>query len=491
MGAPVQDRQVDPLYPPQTAQTDTATQAQIDRAVNSANPQDGMDLLRTRPELAPQIADTALRNGNFSLAYAAQSTPNGNQVGGLSPYLTGTGFGLNASSNLPLGPTSQFPLGPTTAITPVSLGTNPTGPLQTIPMLEKYGGEHLPGNTAKGWSDPMWGGNVEVKYLTPQESAARKLTIGADGKLYDAAGKLFDTTKMSAHNAPGRVIFVMDQHGNMYTSLGHEARPTQFHHSSLLAGRDVAMAGEIQVKNGQLTYMTNQSGHYQPPNNLLTQAETHLKAQGLDFSKATVEPSPFRPSTEPRLAPRPAPMTAEGKPFVGPVVDPAAPKAPVVADPAAPKAPVVDPVAPKTTVPTIDPAVARASQIADVAGKVGRPLIVVGAAVDAYNLYNAENKVEEGSRIAGGWAGAWAGGTLGAKGGAIVGTFIGGPVGTVVGGIVGGVVGGVVGYVAGSEVGKAAYDLLKEPVGAVIDTGKQVVGDIADGAKKVWNSIFG
>ncbi|HJR74317.1 MAG TPA: hypothetical protein VJ806_11835 [Luteimonas sp.] len=480
MTEPVLERPVNPPVEQRTTtDPNSVPQADIDRAVTSFNPQDGLDLLRQHPELAPQIADSALRHGNFSLAHAAQTTPaNGqsnNPIGALPPYLTGTGFGLTAASAQPLGPLNP--------VAPVTLTSSASPPLRTIPMLSAYNTEHLPNNN-------VWGS--QVRYLTPEESAGRKLTIGADGKLYDAAGKLFDTTKASAHGGPpGRVIFVMDQHGNIYTSLGHEAHPGKFHHSSLLAGHDVAMAGELEVKNGQLKFMNNQSGHYQPPNNLLTQAQTQLKAQGLDFSQASVEPSRFAASTEPRMAPRAAPMTPEGKPFVGPVVDPAAPKAPVVADPAAPKAPVVDPVAPKTTVPTIDPAVTRASQIADVAGKVGRPLIVVGAAVDAYNLYNADNKVEEGSRIAGGWAGAWAGGTLGAKGGAVVGTFIGGPVGTVVGGIVGGVVGGVVGYIAGSEVGKAAYDALKEPVGAVIDTGKQVVSDIADGAKKAWNSIFG
>lgn len=274
----------------------------------------------------------------------------------------------------------------------------------------------------------------------------------------------------------------MDQHGGIYTSLGNEAHPSQFHHSSLLANRDVAMAGEIEVRNGQVQYMSNQSGHYQPPDAMLEQAKNFLKNQGVDFSQARVEPTGFPPSTQPRLAPQAAPITPEGRPLVAPaVVDPNAPRTvATVADPAAPRAPVVDPAAPRIPAAAVDPAVARAAQIADVAGRVGRPLVVVGAAVDAYNLYNAENKVEEGSRIAGGWAGAWAGGTVGAKGGAIVGTFIGGPVGTVVGGVIGGVVGGVAGYLAGSEVGQAAYNVLKEPVGA-----------IADGAKNVWNSIFG
>lgn len=463
---PVRERPVEPVD--QTPAADPA-QAEIDRAVSSANPNDGLDLLRTRPDLAPQIADAALRQGNFSLAHAAQNTaPANDPIGSLSPVLTGTGFGL----------TSAGQVGP---IAPVTLAAANTPPLSTIPMLSQYGGEHLPGNTV--WDPASWGTNGVVRYLTPEESAARRVTVGADGKLYDASGKLFDTSRTMPHNGtPGRAIFVMDQHGGIYPSLGTEAHPSQFHHSSLLASRDVAMAGEIEVRNGQLRYISNQSGHYQPPNAMLEQGNNFLKAQGVDFSQATVEPSRFPPSTKPRLAPQAAPITPEGRPVVTPpVVDPNAPRtaAPVV-DPAAPRVSGVDPAAPRVPVGAVDPAVARATQIADVAGKVGRPLVVVGAAVDAYNLYHAENKVEEGSRIAGGWAGAWAGGAMGAKGGAVVGTFIGGPVGTVVGGIVGGVVGGVAGYLAGTEVGQAAYNVLKEPVGAAID-----------GVKSAWNSLFG
>jgi hypothetical protein len=36
------------------------------------------------------------------------------------------------------------------------------------------------------------------------------------------------------------------------------------HHSSLLAGIKTACAGEIQARNGRLTWLSNKSGHYQP-----------------------------------------------------------------------------------------------------------------------------------------------------------------------------------------------------------------------------------
>lgn len=182
---PVRERLVEPVD--QNPTPDPA-QAEIDRAVASANPNDGLDLLRTRPDLAPQIADAALRQGNFSLAHAAQTTPAANDaVESLSPFLTGTGFGL----------TSTGQVGP---VAPVTLAAANTPPLSMIPMLGKYGGEHLPGNTV--WDPATWGTNGVVSYLTPDESAARRLTVGTDGKLYDVAGNPFDTSRTRAHSGP-------------------------------------------------------------------------------------------------------------------------------------------------------------------------------------------------------------------------------------------------------------------------------------------------
>lgn len=467
MTDPVRNQPDVRVDPQRAATTDSGvTRADIDRAVNSRNPLDGQEFLHAHPELAPQIADSALRNGNFSLAHSAQNTPPvGSQLPAandglfatpgqsVSPFVAGAGIGLHAASTH---------LTPVSAVAPGAASS----PLSTIPMVRQFNGEHLPNNH-------VWG--TQVSYLTPEESAARKLSIGTDGKLYDVTGKLFDTTKSNAiHGGGGQSLFVMDQHGNMYASMGAD-RPGvgKFHHSSLLAGHDVSMAGEIRVENGQLKSMTNASGHYAPSEQMLARAESHLKGQGLDFSQASVTPSGFAQDTRPRVEPRPAPMTADGRPAAtAPSIDPAATR-PTLVDPAnVAKTPPMPEAVTAPKVAAVDPAVARAAQIADIAGKVGRPLLVVGAAIDTYNLVTSDNKVETGSRIAGGWAGAWGG----AQAGAAIGTFVGGPIGTVVGGVVG----GVAGYMVGSEVGQAAYDALKEPVGTAVE-----------GVKDAWNSIFG
>ena len=82
------------------------------------------------------------------------------------------------------------------------------------------------------------------------------------GVLYTADGKPFDTRFMvTAHSGPGYAIYVMSAEGNFHVS-SHAVG--LHHHSSLLAGGEVAGAGEMMVTAGTLVYLSNKSGHYQP-----------------------------------------------------------------------------------------------------------------------------------------------------------------------------------------------------------------------------------
>lgn len=135
----------------------------------------------------------------------------------------------------------------------------------------QYAGENLPGNT-------VWPGS-RVVYLNETERAAFKLTI-RDGKLYDADGNLFDTSGASTlHSGSGRAIFVVDQNGDMYAA-DFQVRGV-FHHSSFLAGGDVAGAGEIEVSNGEIQLITNNSGHYLPTKAMTDQVVSYLESQGV------------------------------------------------------------------------------------------------------------------------------------------------------------------------------------------------------------------
>lgn len=75
------------------------------------------------------------------------------------------------------------------------------------------------------------------------------------GLLFAGNGKPLDTRTMAtAFSGPGAAIYVMSNEGNLHVSshsVGHR------HHSSMLAGADVAGAGELKVEGGRLTWLSN------------------------------------------------------------------------------------------------------------------------------------------------------------------------------------------------------------------------------------------
>jgi hypothetical protein len=79
----------------------------------------------------------------------------------------------------------------------------------------------------------------------------------------------------------------MDRHGNFYVSLQHEAG--RFHHSSFLHAAPVAAAGELDVQNGILRVLSDQSGHYLPTPTLTKQAVDALTKHGIDMTNVKVE----------------------------------------------------------------------------------------------------------------------------------------------------------------------------------------------------------
>ena len=136
-----------------------------------------------------------------------------------------------------------------------------------------------------------WGGfsylNGEpsaVRYLDDAEREQHRLFGHAEGNLRRASdNELFDTSSANTvwgGEGGGRAIFVMDRDGNLYAS-NYQARG-DFHHSSLLAGGEVAGAGEIRVDNGRIVDMTDKSGHYQPAADLNDNAFDELRRQGLN-----------------------------------------------------------------------------------------------------------------------------------------------------------------------------------------------------------------
>jgi hypothetical protein len=145
-------------------------------------------------------------------------------------------------------------------------------PYQTGGLKPDFLGEQYPGG-------PM--GSPGVKYLDDAVREQHRLTVH-DGLIYNAKGLPFDTSSGVSAFGPssnGRAIFVMDEHGNLYASTFQRFR--DFHHSSLLAGGDVAAAGEILVRDGKIELLTDRSGHYAPGRSQTQQVLDQLESQGI------------------------------------------------------------------------------------------------------------------------------------------------------------------------------------------------------------------
>lgn len=157
-------------------------------------------------------------------------------------------------------------------------------PLKTVAMQAVYIGEHLPGHPVWRWQN---GPKESVRYLKDTELPDYELTL-FNGKIYDSSGRPFDTTNAkSVHSGTGRAIYVMDEHGKIYASL--EQKAGHFHHSSLAQGKPVAAAGELEVLEGELIAISDNSGHYKPDRIYSDQALMIFHERGVDMRYVLID----------------------------------------------------------------------------------------------------------------------------------------------------------------------------------------------------------
>ncbi|RIJ71079.1 DUF4157 domain-containing protein [Nakamurella silvestris] len=121
-----------------------------------------------------------------------------------------------------------------------------------------------------------------VKYNETQEEQEKAAVVVSGGKLVRNDKKMVDTKDGVTHFAgAGAEIFVVDKSGRIYMG-SHKV--SLFHHSSFLAGGDVAMAGELKVTNGSINWMSNKSGHYLPTRENFVQFLRWLEKDGVPLN---------------------------------------------------------------------------------------------------------------------------------------------------------------------------------------------------------------
>jgi hypothetical protein len=116
----------------------------------------------------------------------------------------------------------------------------------------------------EGVLDPVAAAARRVEYDTLAAAQEQTKVLISGGMLYrnDPAKSLVDTEGgVTHHSGLGVEIFVVSPTGEIHLA---PHKIGKYHHSSLLAGGDVSMGGEMKVTKGKIDWMSNKSGHYNP-----------------------------------------------------------------------------------------------------------------------------------------------------------------------------------------------------------------------------------
>jgi hypothetical protein len=125
-----------------------------------------------------------------------------------------------------------------------------------------------------------------VKSVGPEERRHYELHLGST-ITRGTSKNPYDTSKeRSQFLGDGYAIYVMDRQGTFYAG---NQKVGLFHHSSLIGGAAVAGAGELKIEKGKLTFISNESGHYQPDPEHFIQVLNELRSHHIDLSKVELK----------------------------------------------------------------------------------------------------------------------------------------------------------------------------------------------------------
>ena len=128
-----------------------------------------------------------------------------------------------------------------------------------------------------------------VKYLDLEEREKFKVNFQ-----YDPISK---TTKLKLNgeyiNSNQELMYVIDVYQNVFVNFEvteeSDNEITIFHHSSFLRGAPVICAGKLKINNGELTFISNNSGHYFPKIYELFNALVVLKNKGIKLNEVKLD----------------------------------------------------------------------------------------------------------------------------------------------------------------------------------------------------------
>lgn len=125
---------------------------------------------------------------------------------------------------------------------------------------------------------------TRVQFLRKQQRLSRLVMFLADRTATTLAYQVVGTPLTVRH---GR--YVMDQYGNLLVDSSDDDPSMGFQHSSFNRGRGVVSAGDLKIADGQITYIDNSSGHYQPTRAQLCNCVWLLREAGVQMPPMRVK----------------------------------------------------------------------------------------------------------------------------------------------------------------------------------------------------------
>lgn len=127
----------------------------------------------------------------------------------------------------------------------------------------------------------------KVNYVTAEDRWRYQILVSG-GKMYRRASAESTATSDETLLSANGYIFIIDDKGNLYCSMGEQPQGKLFHHSSIMNGVAVAFAGAIDVTAGKLTGIDNASGHYRPGKEHLLNALKIIQTQGISLKSVRI-----------------------------------------------------------------------------------------------------------------------------------------------------------------------------------------------------------
>jgi hypothetical protein len=160
-------------------------------------------------------------------------------------------------------------------------------PMLAIRLNELYGADNHGVASDQQWLHK----HADVSVFLTTEATQRKYKLrfreGVAWRWVDTGYVRFDSTDNRESESNDQMVhFVMDQRGRIYAGFDKDA--VWFKHSSLVGGQNAHAAGRMKLQSGLVTFVENDSGHYQPAHQQMRNLLRRLQLYGAPLTGTTV-----------------------------------------------------------------------------------------------------------------------------------------------------------------------------------------------------------